>query len=190
MGVEAETIISAQCISKVCCQLADGCEYVDDLDDEDDEDYDGYPLCAFYRNSSSRLCSECIDGYSESVNSEQCVKCEKSFYWQFLFLPLAMAVAMSAIILITNFTEISRTVSPRSKDDVDDKADDVLNEALDVAYPSDLDLHPNSLKDEQHSTLREFAKETAKKRAQETKLMLASLAKIVIYYEQVKWTEV
>ena len=101
-----------------------------------------------------------------------------------------MAVAMSAIILITNFTEISRTVSPRSKDDVDDNADDVLNEALDVAYPSDLDLHPNSLKDEQHSTLREFAKETAKKRAQETKLMLASLAKIVIYYEQVKWTEV
>ena len=184
MGFDAdypETIISAVCIPNVCCQLSDGCNYVDPEHEES--------LCALYRNSSTRLCSECIEGYSESINSEQCVQCEEYFNWPFLFLPLIMALGMSAIILITNFTEISRTVPPPSDDHGDDDSKNVENLDIDQFYPDDdhqdkPSAPAPSLKNET-ATLREMALAEAK--SEKTKLLFASLAKIIIYYEQVKW---
>ena len=178
MGFDAdnpETIISAVCIPNLCCQNSGGCNYVDSLAAANVEGQS--PLCALYRNSSTRLCSECIEGYSESINSEQCVQCEESFNWPFLFLPLIMAVGMSLIILITNFTEISRKhPPPPPQDDVPPASPSVDDD------DDDLQSVP-SLKSET-TTLRAHA--LAEIASDEKKLMFASLAKIIIYYEQVR----
>merc|ERR1719474_2160363 len=161
MGFNGETIISGACITNFCCWKPGGCNYVD----PDDDAY----RCALNRDPSTRLCSECIEGYSESVNSEQCVKCDTFFNWPFLFLPLTMAFGMSAIILLTNFTEISRTVRAQPEEDHDDDSNAGDQPSLNVD-------------DSRRSTLKKMALDNVKKK--ETKLMLASLAKIVIYYEQ------
>ena len=138
-------------------------------------------LCALYRDTDSLLCSECIDGYSESVNSAQCVKCEKSVYLNFLFLPFAMALVLSAFILLTN-TEKDVIHKQSKKSKKGDKAKDV-NDDL-----SDEEMTGRSVSTlSRKSTLSELMLANAK--SDKTKLMLASLAKIAIYYEQVKWCD-
>ncbi len=108
------------------------------------------------------------------------MQCEKPFNWPFLFLPLIMAIGMSLIILITNFTEISKS-NPPKQDDVPPASPNTPSSADDVD-DDDLQSVP-SLKSET-TTLREHA--LAEIASDEKKLMFASLAKIIIYYEQVR----
>ena len=162
MGFEGETIISGQCPSGYCCQYEE-CEYVDDSD----------ALCAMFRDTDSLLCSECIEGYSESVNSPQCVKCGKSVYWNFMFLPVSMAVLLSVFILFTNSEKDIIPKPKPQKEDHDEMSDDEV--AGKVATVPAL----------KRRTLTGLMLANAK--SDSTKLMLASLAKIAIYYEQVRW---
>ena len=160
MGFEGETIISGQCPSGYCCQYEE-CEYVDDSD----------ALCAMFRDTESLLCSECIEGYSESVNSAQCVKCKKSAYWIYLALPGTMALLMSAFILFTN----SDKAPPKeSEDEIPD--DEEAEREKEQSEP----MEPLTRK----ITIRNNLLANAK--SDSTKLMLASMAKIAIYYEQVR----
>ena len=91
MGFDGDTIISAVCPAGLCCQLADGCDYIENEGD----------LCAKYRDFESELCSECIEGYSESINSEQCTECDGD-HWEYLLLPFGMAIFTTGILLFTN----------------------------------------------------------------------------------------
>ena len=91
MGFKGNTIISTVCPSVFCCRRTGGCDYISDKDS----------LCATNRNSDSLLCSECIEGYSESINSENCTNCDRD-HWEYLLLPFAMAVFTTGILLFTN----------------------------------------------------------------------------------------
>ena len=115
MGFEGETIISGRCPSGLCCQN-DECEYMDDDNDT---------LCAANRDTTSLLCSECIEGYSESVNSAECIECEDRVYWRFPALSMVMAVVLTVFILFTNSEkdivpkpDSAKVSSAKSGDDV------------------------------------------------------------------------
>merc|ERR1712151_512215 len=47
-------IIGSDCPNRFCCQLADGCNYIDDFDDN---------LCALHRDPTVPLCGKCEEGY-------------------------------------------------------------------------------------------------------------------------------
>ena len=89
---ETDSIISASCPSSICCQLSAGCDYVENADS----------LCASNRDSNSLLCSRCIEGYSESMNSENCTKCDKNVHWEYLLFPLCMTLLLSMSLLFSN----------------------------------------------------------------------------------------
>ena len=84
--------MSAGCPSSVCCQLSGGCDYVEDA----------HSLCASNRDSDSLLCSRCIEGYSESMNSVNCTKCKENVHWIYLLLPLGLSLLILIILLFTN----------------------------------------------------------------------------------------
>ena len=91
MGFDGDTIVSNLCPTDFCCQLEE-CDYIE---------HEAY-LCAPGRNTSSLLCGECNDGYSESVNSPQCTECDRDVHWEVLLFPLAFALGMTIFILATN----------------------------------------------------------------------------------------
>lgn len=153
MGFEDDSIISGQCPAGYCCQYEE-CEYTDD----------GDALCALYRDSNSLLCSECIDGYSESINSLQCVECEKGIHWKFVWLSMAIAVATTASILSSNADHGGDESPENCRDEVAGTA---------AALPAL----------QRKATLKDVMLEKAK--SNDTKLMLDSLVKIAVYYEQV-----
>ena len=92
VGFSGDTIISAACPTEICCQLDDGCDYISDADD----------LCAENRDPNSFLCSQCKEGYSESMNSVNCTKCTRTVHWEYLVLPLVVALLFVPICLFTN----------------------------------------------------------------------------------------
>ena len=92
MNFNGDIIISANCPPSVCCQLPGGCDYVEDANS----------LCARNRDSDSLLCSRCIDGYSESMNSVNCTKCRENVYWLYLLLPFGLSMLILIVLLFTN----------------------------------------------------------------------------------------
>ena len=143
MGFDGEHIISELCPSGFCCQLDSECNYIDD----------GEYLCALYRDPDSLLCSECIAGYSESVNSAQCVQCEHDvIHWEYLALPGIMALLMTGFILFTNTDKVTE----EPKEEELERSTSMKHHLLDNVKSDDF------------------------------KIMLRSMAKIVVYYEQVE----
>ena len=94
IGFENETIISATCPASLCCDPTDGqyCDYVEDQQS----------LCAMNRDSGSFLCGKCVDGFSESMISANCIECGKNVNWNYLSVPISMATLWTMIILCTN----------------------------------------------------------------------------------------
>ena len=92
MGFEGISIISGICPSSICCQLADGCDYIED----------SKSLCAKNRDPESILCSQCLDGYSESVTSKSCHNCRRGDYWQYILLSFVLASSMTTFYIMTN----------------------------------------------------------------------------------------
>ena len=76
-------IFTSICPSGYCCQK-DSCHYI----------YDKESLCAPNRNYKSLLCGSCIDGYSETMNTNTCKKCDQS-HFEYLFLPFLFSIIMS-----------------------------------------------------------------------------------------------
>ena len=150
IGQIGDTLISGGCPSLTCCQLEGGCDYVEDIQ----------LLCALNRDSESYLCSRCIDGYSESMNSSNCTKCTKSVHWKYLMLSLCMALVIVMMLLWTNR----------------EKPEDVgiEKEMENIVNPKDM-----SMKDR-------VINKAKRLKDQKVKTALASLAKIAVYYEQVK----
>lgn len=87
-----DSIKSSACPSSMCCQQERGCDYIDDAES----------LCAPYRDSNSILCGKCLDGFSESMNSVNCTKCDRTMYWEYIVLSLCIAMIITAIELFTN----------------------------------------------------------------------------------------
>ena len=75
MGFDGDNIISAACPSGYCCQQASGCDYLFE---------DKSILCAENRDYKSILCGKCKDGYSESMNTVNCTKCKRKYYFEYL----------------------------------------------------------------------------------------------------------
>ena len=75
---EYYTMISSLCPLYQCCQNENGCDYI----------YDKSSLCANGRDYKTILCSKCKDGYSESMNTTQCIKCDRFIYLEYLFYPI------------------------------------------------------------------------------------------------------
>eukprot|EP01084_Bolivina_argentea_P148307 259323_1 len=76
---EGESIVAEFCPALLCCQLKNGCSYVDDEN----------KLCAENRNSSEPLCGSCIEGYSECYFTAACCKCTENYY-QRIFIPITL----------------------------------------------------------------------------------------------------
>ena len=148
MGFDGDMIISAICPASYCCQL-DECDYLKDPDS----------LCAPYRDHESFLCGKCKDGYSESVMSENCMKCNRAVEWEYLLLPIAVMLILLPILLLTNRVKNQRVLK-RS------------NATTDV-----LTLPGDSLKGSVVGNVKRL-------KTGESKITLMSLAKIIIYYQQ------
>jgi len=151
MGIQDdESIISGQCPSGFCCQDTE-CSFI----------YDEADLCADNRDADSFLCSECIAGYSESVYGAECVECDKDVHWEFMLLPLGMAVVMSVFILVTHTDKDVQEIQRQRAN------------TLETGSP--IRLH-------RQSTFTTVMLGNVK--AEDTKIMLGSIVKISIYYEQ------
>ena len=85
------TIISSLCPLYQCCQNKNGCDYI----------YNKSSLCANGRDYQSKLCSLCKDGYSESMNTTQCIKCDRFIYFEFLIYPIIIALFWIGLIILT-----------------------------------------------------------------------------------------
>eukprot|EP00485_Elphidium_margaritaceum_P015027 CAMPEP_0202729254 /NCGR_PEP_ID=MMETSP1385-20130828/186035_1 /ASSEMBLY_ACC=CAM_ASM_000861 /TAXON_ID=933848 /ORGANISM="Elphidium margaritaceum" /LENGTH=1552 /DNA_ID=CAMNT_0049395511 /DNA_START=49 /DNA_END=4707 /DNA_ORIENTATION=- len=106
----SSSIISALCPTRYCCQQTDGCKYNDALNHAEGV------LCAKNRNSSSKLCGACNDGYSEAMNSALCVKCE-GHHFEFILWPLLWSVILTLMIFYCSMESGKRN----PKKSVDDK---------------------------------------------------------------------
>ena len=92
MEFRSGIIASAGCPPSLCCQLTGGCDYVEDVP----------YLCAMGRDANSPLCGRCIDGYSESMTSENCAKCSRSVHWEYLLVSLFMTLMVTPLLLFSN----------------------------------------------------------------------------------------
>ena len=90
MNIDEEDgyIIASDCPNRYCCQLQDGCDYVDDSAN----------LCALHREPNTPLCGKCEKGYSELLGTVNCGLCEEDYYG-YLVVPVGMAVAFSIFLL-------------------------------------------------------------------------------------------
>lgn len=99
MSIEEDdgNIIASDCPNRYCCQLADGCNYVDDFDDN---------LCAPHRDPSVPLCGKCEEGYSELLGTVNCGLCDRD-YWEYLLIPVLIAIAFSVYLLCFDKSSVS-----------------------------------------------------------------------------------
>eukprot|EP01084_Bolivina_argentea_P037812 69927_1 len=95
MDFRAETIISSVCPSRQCCH-ANNCDYI----------YNKDSLCAKGRKYESRLCSECKDKYTESMNNAHCIYCPRTIYLEYLLYPLLIATFWTLLLSITTSDRI------------------------------------------------------------------------------------
>eukprot|EP01083_Nonionella_stella_P066591 175475_1 len=100
LGFDGDGLVSSVCPPHVCCQLQEGCDYMDDNSNS---------LCALNRDPNSILCGKCKDGFSESVNSAQCVQCEQS-YFLYLLYPIGLSLLILSLIIVTNLDPITPPV--------------------------------------------------------------------------------
>ena len=98
MQIGQNTIISSICPSNQCCQQerVDGCSYI----------HNTSKLCAAGRNYESTLCSLCIDGYSETINSANCKECHQS-HMAYLFIPFLLAFFITLFLVGTNTDNVT-----------------------------------------------------------------------------------
>eukprot|EP01084_Bolivina_argentea_P240169 403555_1 len=104
MSIDGDTgsILSALCLPDYCCSKQTSCSYIYDTTSI---------LCANNRNSTAMLCSSCVTGYSESLNSSGCVKCDVALNAMVLLYPmLPMAIFWSLFLLLTSSDKIKRKV--------------------------------------------------------------------------------
>ena len=81
-------LTASDCPTQYCCQIADGCDYIEDSED----------LCAPYRDPNSPLCGKCEEGYSEMLGTVSCGICDRNHY-EYAVFPALIAVAFSAYLL-------------------------------------------------------------------------------------------
>eukprot|EP01083_Nonionella_stella_P075505 205307_1 len=95
------TITSSICPNQLCCQMEGNCNYMDE----------NSLFCALNRDFESMLCAKCMEGFSESINSNQCVKCDELFYFAALLYPIALSILIFCV----------KTMSSRDPIDVNHK---------------------------------------------------------------------
>lgn len=71
-------------------------------------------LCGANRDPDSTLCSECLDGYSESMTTDECVVCDDGYHWEYRLLSIFMALGITMGYMATNRVKTSAcTPTPR-----------------------------------------------------------------------------
>ena len=84
-------ILSQICPPTVCCQKQDGCSYPIDN------------ICALNRNQDSLLCSQCMDGFSELVGTNNCGECnENKLGWSLIPLFYTLLLALYFTLFSSN----------------------------------------------------------------------------------------
>eukprot|EP01084_Bolivina_argentea_P033839 62564_1 len=92
----AHVMISGECPSGYCC-ITTQCEYIGSNQTD---------LCVFGRDYSSAMCGQCLEGYSQAMNSIKCVKCNgNNIMW--LFWPFGLALFFTIYIIISQ-SKLSR----------------------------------------------------------------------------------
>ena len=111
MGFDGDTIVSANCPSGYCCTPTNN-----NTDQECNFIWEKDQLCALNRDYKSPLCGRCIDGYSESMNSTKCVKCDK-IRWYYVFLPFGLSLIWTAYLILFNTKKVQQD-GKESEDEV------------------------------------------------------------------------
>eukprot|EP01083_Nonionella_stella_P072417 195303_1 len=107
MGMNDGTIVSALCPPNYCCQQDTGCNYLDKTH-----------LCALNRNHSTYLCGSCNDGYSESINSAECVECNKSVHYRYLLQQFIFSVLISVFLIAISVEKQLKHQHPKENVDI------------------------------------------------------------------------
>ena len=62
----------------------------------------GENSCESNADPSSLLCSKSINGYSKSLNSDKCVKCENGDNWVYLLIPILLSLCITLLLCMIN----------------------------------------------------------------------------------------
>eukprot|EP01083_Nonionella_stella_P076093 207162_1 len=96
------TIISNDCPNGYCCQVHDGCDYI--------QDGQQHNLCAMNRDPSISLCGGCLDGYSEILGSVACKRCDRNNY-EYILLPIAITLLFLLYLLYFDAPSNTKSVT-------------------------------------------------------------------------------
>ena len=101
-------IISSTCPNHQCCQnRIHGCDYI----------HDKQSLCADGRDYESVLCSKCLNGFSESLYSRKCVKCQyQEMNLIYLLLPTIFAFSLSLMLIAINTERLIKKDKKRQEE--------------------------------------------------------------------------
>eukprot|EP01083_Nonionella_stella_P307801 1083224_1 len=106
MALDGQTIVSAECVPNFCCGNEAGCAYIAMNKDI---------LCAGNRDYTSRLCGLCKEGYSESLRSTQCVKCDASIYFKPMIYPMVLALLWAIYLILSSSDKLEIANNPPSQ---------------------------------------------------------------------------
>ena len=92
-------ITTSICPPFYCCSSFTGCNYVNDKSS----------LCAMNRDPDSLLCSQCLDGYSELIGTNQCGICDKN-QLHLLIIPYILTLLFAFYLLyIQSYTVLDKS---------------------------------------------------------------------------------
>eukprot|EP01083_Nonionella_stella_P000002 2_1 len=87
---EDGSMTTSTCPNSYCCQDEGSCVY-----------NQTEPLCANNRDVSVPLCGACLEGYTEAINSSECMICDEQ-YWVWFLKPIAVAVLFTVYLVFSN----------------------------------------------------------------------------------------
>eukprot|EP01083_Nonionella_stella_P119246 356367_1 len=88
-----DSMVTNICPTAYCCQMEGFCDF--------SEDNQAETLCAHNRNVSEPLCGACFEGYTEAINSPQCMICEEQ-HWMWFSKPIALAIVYTLYLIFSN----------------------------------------------------------------------------------------
>eukprot|EP01084_Bolivina_argentea_P263220 445413_1 len=99
--VDNQSLSSSICKHNYCCQNIYDCQYTNISNIES--------LCAFNRNYTSILCSECMNGYSSVFYSTNCQKCNEHFIYPYPAIAVILYGIFIGLYLCLSQSDIKNT---------------------------------------------------------------------------------
>eukprot|EP01084_Bolivina_argentea_P292983 503838_1 len=102
---QRDIISVGTCVYGYCCTNNTGCSY-NEINNN---------ICAKNRNVSTKLCSDCLNGYSMAFGSRECVKCDDN-HLEYLFYPFTIAlIYVIYLMVITSESTSKNNLSSNSR---------------------------------------------------------------------------